>query len=69
MDAASDQFLATASFASNQDSLSVARDPLDHGHEALHRATGNDEFSAVDLASEPPPLLPMRPPPTPRIHF
>ena len=28
----------------------MPRHTLDHGHEALHRATGNDEFSAVNLA-------------------
>src|ERR1700676_490798 len=50
MNAAGDQFLATARFSGNQDSFGVAGHTLDHGHEALHRATGNDEFSAVDLA-------------------
>ena len=50
MNAASNEFLARAGFTSNQDSLGVPRHTLDHGHEPLHRATGNDEFSAVDLA-------------------
>jgi hypothetical protein len=49
VDAAGDQFLATAGFAGNQDRLGVPRHAFDHGHEALHRATGDDEFRAMYL--------------------
>jgi len=50
VDAASDQFLAAAGLAGNQDSLSVASHALDHGHKALHRATGYDELGAMNFA-------------------
>jgi hypothetical protein len=50
VDAASDQLFTTAGFPSDQDRFSVASHAFDHGHEALHRATGKDELSAVDLA-------------------
>src|SRR5580704_2325718 len=50
VDTASDQLLATTSFTRDQDSFGVPGHALDHGHEALHRATGNDELGAVNLA-------------------
>src|SRR5271167_3801598 len=50
VDAAGDQFLAATGLSGDQDSLSVAGHALDHGHKALHRATGHDELSAMDVA-------------------
>jgi hypothetical protein len=49
VDAAGNQFLAAAGFARDQDSLSVPRHAFDHGHEALHRATCDDELRAMNL--------------------
>ena len=47
---ASDEFLAGAGFAGDQDCFGVARNAIDQAHELVHDGAGKNEVRVIDLA-------------------